>query len=263
MQFSSDNPPRDFFAALNLLIFLVTGLWLLHRRIVGRADYSVGTQLLILLWALLTCGLEMAALRGLRHMSPVLHIFSVLGLFTATVVLYGHHAVSLATRLLVDLVMAPNDSAEDRMRMGTAEALERGGDYAAAHQEYLAISRIFPGNGEIHARMADNLLRMGRDGEAADCLERAFCLAKSPQGALAHFLRLAGLLEKADIPSGRMDQLARRFLESFPGTEESEKVIRWLGERAEPVCRPQSAADLASELAPLESHPIHSEGSRH
>ncbi len=262
MQFVSDNPARDLFAAVNLLLFLVLGAWLLHRRLTRRIEYSMGTQVLVLLWALLACGMEMAALRGLQRMSPVHHIFAVLGLFTATVALYGHFFLSLASRLLVDLVMSPNDPAEDRVRMGNAEAEERRGDYAAAHREYLVLSRIHPASLEIHTRMAENLLRLGRADEAAACLEKALSLALSPRSALIVFWRLAGLLEQSGAPPERFQGLVRRFCNAFPGSGEAATVNQWLKEAVGCDAMAQPLSILESELASLEDHPIDAANSR-
>ncbi len=262
MQFVSDNLPRDIFAAVNMLLFLVVGVWLLHQRLARRVEYSMVTQALVLLAALLACGMEMAALRGLQRMSPVQHVFAVLGLFTAAVALYGHFFVSLASRLLVDVVMSPNDPAEDRVRMGPAEAEERRGDYGAAHREYLALSRIHPANLEVHTRMAENLLRLGRIDEAAECLEKALSLAFSSRSGLNIFWRLVGLLEESGAPPERLQGLARRFCAAFPDSGEAATVGQWLKDMADRDAMAQPMPSLESVLVSLEDHPIDAADSR-
>lgn len=256
MQFASENLLREIFAAVNMLVFLAVGVWLLHRRLSRGVEYSKAAQMLVLLLAFLACGVEMAALRGLQRMSPIHHIFAVLGLFTAAAALYGHFFVSLASRLLVDLVMSPGDPAEDRVRLGAAEAEERRGDYVAAHREYLALSRIHPASREVHMRMAENLVRLERFGEAAASMEKALSLAVSPRSALVVFWRLVELLEQSGADLGRLQGLGLHFCRLYPGSGEAATVSQWLKDMVASDGRGQAPPSMESELASLDDHPI-------
>lgn len=223
-----ENPVRDGFALANIAVFLVVGVWLLHRRFALLEELSPRAQVVVVCWAALTCGVELIVLRGTLQRTPVLYIFTAIGFFVAAFALYGHVGVSLLSKLLVDTVLHPGDDGVERPRTGSAEALERLGDHGAAAREYLALARIYPGDPELWISAGGNFVQLGQPHEAAACFEKAIALLRSPGEALLVFWRCAAVLQREAGGAAKCAALAEGFAHRFAGSREAETVTAWL-----------------------------------
>lgn len=223
-----ENPVRDGFALANIAVFLVVGVWLLHRRFALLEELPPRAQAVVVCWAALTCGIELIVLRGTLQRTPVLYIFTAIGFFVAAFALYGHVGVSLLSKLLVDTVFHPGDDGVERPRTGSAEALERLGDHGAAAREYLALARIYPGDPELWISAGGNFVQLGQPHEAAACFEKAIALLRSPGEALLVFWRCAAVLQREAGGAAKCAALAEGFAARFAGSREAETVTAWL-----------------------------------
>lgn len=267
-----ENPVRDGFALANIAVFLVVGVWLLHRRFALLEELSPRAQVVVVCWAALTCGIELIVLRGTLQRTPVLYIFTAIGFFVAAFALYGHVGVSLLSKLLVDTVFHPGDDGVERPRTGSAEALERLGNHEAAVREYLALARIYPGDPELWISAGGNFVQLGQPHEAVACFEKAIALLQSPGEAQLVFWRCAALLQRETNGPAKCAALADEFVRRFAGSREADTVTAWarkLGEIPPADVRSTANGHLSAGkhgalddlgLERLEDHPLEGEG---
>ena len=263
-----ENPVRDGFALANIAVFLVVGVWLLHRRFALLEELSPRAQVVVVCWAALTCGVELIVLRGTLQRTPVLYIFTAIGFFVAAFALYGHVGVSLLSKLLVDTVLNPGDDGVEHPRTGSAEALERLGDHGAAAREYLALARIYPSDPALWISAGGNFVQLQQPHEAAACFEKAISLLQSPGEALLIFWRCAAVLQRDKEGAAKCIALAEGFINRFADSQEAETVAAWLskGECGKPPSSRPAAAGRPFEvgsgeggdmvLERLEDHPL-------
>jgi tetratricopeptide (TPR) repeat protein len=214
---------RDFSAYTTMFLFVVFGTWTLHKRFQKHEEWSLRSQSFVLLGVALFYLLEIPTLRFMMHESIVQFIFTLLGLLVAGLALYGHIAVSLISRLMVEFLIPDNPAAAATPRLGPAEALERQGDWEGALQEYYILARIYPRNAMLCVRSANNLLHLNRSEEAVPWFERAIKYTDKPEDTLALVRRLCDTLETLHQPDKARAAL-QNFAERFAGHETARQV---------------------------------------
>jgi len=151
-------------------------------------------------------------------------IFAVLGLAVSSTALYGHIVISVASQLIVDMVMPGDRRITDEPHYAPAEALERQGDYEGAAREYMVIARVFPKDPTAAIRAGDNFMKVGRSADAAPWFERALKYAPSPQQTLQVANRLSEIycrhLERPDDAR----RVLQTYVDRFPEAEYTASV---------------------------------------
>ncbi len=262
MSFVVDMIIRAYHLAvlINLPVFLVFGVYSLHRRFKREQEWHTPVQALVLAFAVCCCALEIVSLRYVLREGTVYFVFSSLGMLMATAALYGHLAVSLAARLLTELVTPGGDSGADLPRMGPAEAHERMGRHDLALNEYLMLAKIYPDRPQILLRVAENLAKTGRAGEALAWYQRALPKLTNPAAQFSVVRRLW------EIHASFLDQpeAARRVVEEFcarfPQSREARDAERLLENIPRPEHPPVDVEKEELVLERLEDHPLNESG---
>ncbi|NLN93567.1 MAG: hypothetical protein GX130_09715 [Candidatus Hydrogenedens sp.] len=222
-----------------LALFLGFGIWSLHERFHRQKEWSVRRQLLLLGAVTVFCSLEILTLRQLMHDDVVLFIFSLLGLLVAGTALYGHLAVSLLSRLLVELILPDHPAASDRPHLAAAESLERQGNWLGALQEYFILVHMYPGHPVVLSRITHNLIHQKRYMEALHWFERLVKHATRADEATVLLKELIAVFTRnGDLSSLR--NVILLFLQRFPRETEIHKELDGLED------------DTAAPLLPLE-----------
>lgn len=219
-----------------MIPFIGWGIFVLRQRYRLHQEFTLFFEAATMAGVLVFYMMEVHLLTVWAGRQPLLYFFALLGLFLAGFALYGHMAVSMASRVLVDMVFESHEGREEGPRLGPAEALERQQDYAGALQEYLVLARVYPGNATVLSRAGENLVRLNRGEEAVPLFERALKHLDSAPRALGVLTRLAGILSR-DL--GRPEEARNHlldFTDRFPGTREAEEAraqLKALAERRE------------------------------
>lgn len=222
-----------------LALFLGFGIWSLHERFHRQEEWGVRRQLLLLAAVIVFCSLEILTLRELMRDDVVLFIFSLLGMLVAGMALYGHLAVSLLSRLMVELILPDHPVGSDRPRLGPAENLEKQGNWQGALHEYFILAHMYPGHPEILSRITHNLIRQKRYVEGLYWFERLVKHAKRADEAAALLKEfIAVFTREEDLFSLR--NVMALFLQRFPRETEILKELDAM------------AGDGAARLLPLE-----------
>lgn len=236
-----------------MLLFVIFGTWTLHKRFQKHEEWSLRNQSFVLLGVALFYLLEIPTLRFMMHESIVQFIFTLLGLLVAGLALYGHIAVSLISRLMVEFLIPDNPAAAATPRLGPAEALERQGDWGGALHEYYILARIYPNNAMISVRAANNLLRLDRHEEAISWFERAIKYTNKAEDNLALVRRLCDTLETLNQPDKARAAL-REFTERFTSHETAKQIADQLEYTDKKENKMQ--VPLSDMLVPLEDTPL-------
>lgn len=248
-----------------MIVFVLFGVWSLRQRFRRYEEWALRTQVVVLLAVFAFYTLEIKALRLLLVGEPVYFMFALLGLAAAGFALYGHILVSLLSRLMVEAVIPDNPSRYDVPRLGPAEILEHEEDWAGALNEYYVLARVYPGNAQIYGRIANNLIRLERHGEAVKWLERSIEATDQPRDALVVLRRLwdthAALGEHQQAKKAVL-----AFTRRFPDFEASAMLLSQLGmedaSRAAGGTGQDTRADRAGSLDSLEAHPLNEEAGK-
>ncbi|MCK5861460.1 MAG: hypothetical protein KAH38_03180 [Candidatus Hydrogenedentes bacterium] len=211
-------------AAVSLFIFLVFGIWSLHKRFQKIEEWHLHTQLFILLGVVVFYWIEIPTLHIVLRESVIQFIFALLGLLIAGLALYGHIVVSVVSRLLVEILVPDNPAAEVQPRLGPAEALEQQQDWEGALNEYSVLSKIYPRNAMLSVRAANVLLKLNRNTEAALFFERAIKYTDKAEDNLMLVRRLCDVLELLG-ERDRINAVLRAFVERFPEHETSKSIM--------------------------------------
>ncbi|MBI4559549.1 MAG: hypothetical protein HY706_18335 [Candidatus Hydrogenedentes bacterium] len=162
---------------------------------------------------------ELALLSVWLEDNPVFLIFSVLGLVVSGAALYGSMAISLLSRVIVEMMMPSGHNSVAEPRYGPAEALERQGDFDGAVQEYMVIARIFPRDPTTAIRIGDNLMKLGRPQDAAPWFERGLANLNSPEKSLVVTNRLCEIYHRHLNRGDSATRVLQNYLEKFPTAE--------------------------------------------
>lgn len=239
-----------------MVVFVCFGIWSLRQRFLKYEEWAIRTQVLVVLLVFLFYILEIAALRVLLVTDPVYFLFSLLGLFAAGLALYGHVLVSLLSRMLVELVVPNNPGNRDVPRLGPAEILEHAEDWEGALNEYYVLAQIYPGNPLIYRRIAKNLIKLERPGEAAQWLERSLNHTDRPEDALLLLRRLWDVRRALGDHEGAREAVYG-FVRRFPDFEASPLLLRQLG--GEGQTGNANNRGIERPLESLASHPLDEE----
>jgi len=235
-----------FLAEMLMLPYVGWGVYTLRRRYHHHDDLSLPFEA----WTMLAVGvsfiLEASLLRVWGTRQPVLYLFALLGLCMATIALYGHVAISLVSRLLVDMVLGTDEGDSSQPRFGPAESLERQRDYEGAMQEYMVLARVFPSNPAVLCRVGENMARLGRYREAVPWFERALRHLDSANRAGAVATRLAGVLHRHLDNTEAARTVLEDYMARFPGTPDAEAARAFLAEM-----QPREQHELSEQLAAL------------
>ena len=212
-----------------MLPFFVWGVYTLRVRFRYHDDFAPMVEVLTLLGVTVFLGVETVMLRTWMTNTPVLYLFTILGLLVSSAALYGSMMVSVASHIMVNMVLPGEPRDPSSPHFAPAEALERIGDYDSALQEYMVMARIFPKDGSTATRIANCLIRLDRLAEASKAFERALTLIEDEEPSLRVTNRLVEIYErKMDRPddAARVLQL---YIENFPHAERIQSVRERLG----------------------------------
>lgn len=211
-------------AVAALVPFVGWGVYGLHRRFRRHEEFPPLVEGLTLLVVLGLVAFEMTQMRDLMREQVLYYVFAELGLFISCVSLYAHMAISLTSRLIVDIVSPGEDAAPDQPRFGPAEILEHDKDYEGALQEYQVLARIYPRHPSVHLRIAENLLRLSRPQEAADWLARALKYLPSEESQLPVVSRMCEVYERNLHDTAQAGLVLETFLRHFPASSHAEAI---------------------------------------
>ena len=245
----------DIAAFATGLVFIIVGVWSLHTRFQRQEEWRLLTQVIVLAGVTLFYLIEIPILRYVLRDNIVYFIFALLGLFVAGLALYGHIAVSVISRILVELLIPDNPANTATPRLGPAEALERQQDWEGALHEYYILARIYPRNPMLCVRAANNLLRLNRETEAIAWLERAIKYTQKPEDNLTLVRRLCDALESLDQPE-KANAALRIFAKRFSEHESGKAVARTLNQEKKSGDDAGPSVPDTDMLAPLDDAPI-------
>lgn len=234
-----------------MIPFFGWAIVLLRRRYVYYEENSLQLEAGTLGALALFFWIEALILRHALGHQTLLYFFAVLGLSVAAFALYAHVAISLASRLVVDLVVPGDETALNQPRFGPVDALERSEDYEGALLEYLVLARIYPRNFEVLRRTGRVQELLENHEEAATWYLRARKRASTAQEALTATNRLCAIYDGALDQPESADEVLVQFLEDYPESPDRILVIDRLERRATKSERSISAILQALEETPL------------
>lgn len=211
-----------------MIPFLAWGIYTLRVRFQYHEEFAPRVEAITLTFIVAFLIIEFALLRTWLVNSPILYLFSVMGLVVSSAALYGAMLVSLASHLLVDLVSqaVPGDS--DTPHYGPAETLEHTGDHEGALQEYLVIARIYPKEASAILRVANSLVKLSRYSEATEYFEKALSLMSDEERALRISNRLSDIYHRQLNCSDDAVRVLENYLVSYPDSPRLEAVQKRL-----------------------------------
>jgi tetratricopeptide (TPR) repeat protein len=237
-----------------LVPYFVWGFYTLNRRFRYHDEFSLAVEAGTLACLMIFFALEFFILRTwMMRESPLVYIFSLLGLFGSGAALYGHMAVSLGSRLMVGMIVPGPDEGNDQPRLGAAEGLERISDWEGAYNEYLVLARIYPKDAEVPLRAAEALVRMKREEEAITWFERALGRCSEADRGLHVLNRLTETLQHQGRREEGRAQLTT-FLRRFPDGE-SAAIVRERLERFDTAPKARAASISSLDEEALEEVP--------
>jgi tetratricopeptide (TPR) repeat protein len=246
-------------SGLLLIPYLVCGVWLLRLRFRDRIDIGRRYEALTAGALLLFFAFEVGILKAWLSPRPAQLILAAIGLFSSAIALYGHVAISLASRLVVDIVMPGPLDHSNEPQYGAAEGFEQQGDYQEAANEYRALARMFPKESKATLRVADNLMKLRQFDEAAEWFERGLALLSTPEQSLPITNRLFEIYHRALERPEEARAVLDNFLKRFPNSEYAGSVRKRLHRLDETVAdRPVEAfvpPEPASSQEPPDEDP--------
>jgi tetratricopeptide (TPR) repeat protein len=179
------------------------------------------------------------------------YLAALLGLGVSTFALYAHVLISLASRIVVDMVAPRGENAAYQPRFGPVDALERNEDYEGALQEYLVLARIYPRNYEVLSRTGRVQEILGDNEEAVAWYLRARKRASRAEEALAAVNRLCVLYDTHLGQSEEADRQLALFIKDYPDALDRDIVVERLERRAH-----RDGVTLSTFLESLEENPL-------
>jgi hypothetical protein len=240
-------------AAIILLVpYFGWGIYTLRHRYRWHEEMPLSIELATLIAVTLFIGFQVSILQDAARENRVFFIFAVLGLVTSSAALYGHVAISVLSRLIVDFVAPSESVSADKPRFGPAEALERAGDYNGAIQEYLVLARLFPKHPAVYEHLAEAELKANHPESAIAYFHRALALHKQPAAAFAMVMRLADTYARNLNNADAAREVLASFIAEHPRSPEAEQAKARL-ERLEAPELPVGETKLtALAVQPLE-----------
>ncbi len=224
MQFEGIWDFRYILSVVLLIPFLGWGIYTLHVRFKRKEELHPLVEGATLVGVILFLAAEMALLRAsLGHLTGF-QVAAAIGLILAAGALYGHLVLSLLSHAFVGMFLPSGHNAPQTPKYGAAEALEQQGDYEGAVAEYEAVARTFPKDPKAALRIGDNLVRLGRAGEAAPWFERAFERMTSPEKCVSVVFRVFEIYQRQLEQPQDARRILERYLERFPDSKHAEAV---------------------------------------
>jgi hypothetical protein len=236
-----------------LTVYFGWGVYSLRKRYGRHEEVSLTTECLTLLGLVFFLMFQLSLLRTLMPHYMVHCIFAMLGLTVSSAALYAPTAISLASRIVVDVMVHSEDSRVDEPRFGPALALERQGDYESALQEYLVLARIYPTNANVHTHIAEVQLALSRPEEAVVWYERALKHLDTPKQNSLIVNRLCELYEHTLGDIDLAQEVLRTFVKRFPDAANVSTMQRRLEHIGQESTHVHSDALELLEETPLES----------
>lgn len=234
-----------------LIPFFGWAIFLLRRRFQYIEENSLALEVLTAGALAVFFWIEATVLDYSLENQKLLYLFAMLGLSVSTFALYAHVLISLASRIVVDMVSPRGETAAYQPRFGPVDALERQEDYEGALQEYLVLARIYPRNFEVLSRTGRAQEILGDFEEAVTWYLRARKRASGADEALIAINHLCNLYDtKLDQPE-QADQVLAQFLQDYPNSLDRDIVVERLERRAH-----REGFTLSSLLEALEENPL-------
>ena len=211
-----------------MIPFLAWGIYTLRVRFQFHEDFAPRVEAMTLVFIAVFLTVEFVLLRTWMTNSPVLYLFSIMGLIVSSTALYGAMLVSLASRLLVDLVSQAEPTDSDTPHYGPAESLELTGDHEGALQEYLVIARIYPKDASATLRIASSLTKLSRYSEATEFFEKALNLLRDEERALRITNRLSDIYHRQLNRSDDAVRVLENYQVKYPDSSRLEAVQKRL-----------------------------------
>lgn len=234
-----------------LFPFFGWAIFLLRRRFQYYEENSMALEVLtagalaVFLW------IEAAVLKSALSDQIMLYLAALLGLCVSAFALYAHVLISLASRIVVDMVAPRGENAAYQPRFGPVDALERNEDYEGALQEYLVLARIYPRNYEVLSRTGRVQEILGENEEAVAWYLRARKRASRAEEALAAVNRLCVLYDTHLSQPEEADRLLAQFIKDYPDSLDHAIVVERLERRAH-----RDGFSLSNLLESLEENPL-------
>lgn len=235
----------------SLVPYFCWGVYAMHARFLRHHDWPVHIEAATLAAIAVFYAFAFPLLRQYLADTPAAMLFAMLGLFASGAALYGHMAISLTAKLVVDAVTHGGEAAEGP-RLGPAEALERVQDYEGAIAEYLILARMYPNDVPVKLRMAECLLKLQRAEDAGYWLDRA--IEKSDTQAM----RSTVVTRLADVAVRELRDVdrARRALAAYLGVYPDAPDREAIATRLASLDRPADESGKSS-LSRLGDAPMH------
>lgn len=234
-----------------LFPFFGWAIFLLRRRFQYYEENSMALEVLtagalaVFLW------IEAAVLKHTLSGQTIIYLAALLGLCVSTFALYAHVLISLASRIVVDMVSPRGENAAYQPRFGPVDALERNEDYEGALQEYLVLARIYPRNYEVLSRTGRVEEILGNHQEAVTWYLRARKRATRAEEALAAANRLCVLYDTHLEQPEEADRHLAQFIKDYPDSLDRDIVVERLERRAH-----REGFTLSTLLEALDEHPL-------
>ncbi|MDP7639999.1 MAG: hypothetical protein QGG73_09840 [Candidatus Hydrogenedentes bacterium] len=216
--------------------YLAWGVYALRIKYRYHEEFSPATEAITLTAVTIFFVVELSLLRAWMLDTPLMFVFTVLGLLVSGAALYGSMLVSLASQLLVDFFIPARHDEVHAPNFVPVEALERVGDYDGALQECLVIAQIFPKDPDTLLRVAQNMTELDRYEESTQWFEAALALMNDPTKSLRVSNRLAEIYNHRLERTGDARRVLEEYLANHPDSERAETVkkrIARLSESAE------------------------------
>jgi tetratricopeptide (TPR) repeat protein len=238
--------------AIMVVPYFGWGLYTMHRRYLRHHDWPVHVEIMSLTALVVYFALALPVLRGYLADTPAALAFALLGLTVSGFALYGHMAVSLTAKLVVDSVTVSGDPGSNAPRLGAGEALERQRDYEGAYAEYLMQSRMYPHDAQVKLRLAGVLKQLDRPAEAADWFAKVLDKSESREQCSIAAVRLSEIASRDldDLPRGK--QALERYLHQFPSAPDRSMIE----DRLANLGRAHTEAQPGSGLVALDAEPF-------
>lgn len=211
-----------------MIPFFAWGVYTLRIRFQFHEDFAPKVEAITLGSLALFLTIQIILLDMRLADSPVLYLFSVIGLVASTAALYGPMFVSVVSHLLVNLVSHAQPGDMDTPHYTSAESFEEVGDHEGALREYLVIVRTYPKDASALLRVANSHTKLAQYNEAAEFFEKGLALLEDEERALRITNRLS------EIYSRQLDRAedAIRVLENYqvkyPDSARRDTIIRRL-----------------------------------
>lgn len=236
-----------------VLVFPFFGwaIFLLRRRFQFHEENSLVLEILTVAGLALFLWIELTILKYALDDQILLYLAAILALSVSTFALYAHVLISLASRILVDMVSPRGETAAYQPRFGPVDALEREEDYEGALQEYLVLARIYPRNFEVLSRTGRVQEILDRPEEAVAWYLRARKRATRAEEALLAVNHLCTLYDNQLGQPEEADHQLAMFIQDFPDAFDRDIVVERLERRAH-----RDGFKLSSLLDALEENPL-------